>query len=140
MIAAAVAVVAAALIYVAAIEPAWRERARLLGDLPQLQEQAAQVDALRAEALTLGAGSNLAVIADRAAAEQSLTRAGLSGNVRGDTGQIDISVRGAAAQALFAWMDTFVRESGLRVVRVRVNRAPGSGMVDADVNFGARSS
>ena len=140
MILAAVSVIAAALLYVAAVEPAWRERARLRRDLPQLQEQAAQVDALRAEALALGAGGGATGVADRAAAEQSLARAGFSGTVRGDGARLEVSVRGAAAQAWFAWLDSYVRESRLRVVRVRVNRTAGSGMVDADAALATGSN
>ena len=139
MILAALTVVVAALLYVGAVEPAWRERTRLQRDLPRLQEQATQVDSLRAEALALG-GSGTTIAADRAAAEQSLTRAGLVGSVRGGGNQLDVSVRGAAAQAWFAWLDSYVRESRLRVVRVRVNRAAGAGMIDADAALAAGSS
>lgn len=138
MILAALTVVVAALLYVVAVEPAWRERGRLQRDLPRLQEQAAQVDSLRAEALALG-GSGVTIVADRAAAEQSLARAGLTGTVRGGGGQLDVSVRGAAAQAWFAWLDGYVRESHLRVVRVRVNRAAGSGTIDADATLASGS-
>ena len=139
MILAAVTVVVAALLYVGAVEPAWRERTRLQRDLPRLQEQATQIDSLRAEALALG-GSGTTIAADRAAAEQSLTRAGLAGSVRGGGSQLDVSVRGAAAQAWFAWLDSYVHESRLRVVRVRVNRAAGSGMIDADAALTSGSS
>ena len=134
-------VVAAAVVYIAAVEPAWRERARLLRDLPQLHEQAAQVDALRAEALALGAGNRVApVAADRVAVEQSLARAGLAGSVKGDGSALEVTVRGAAAQAWFAWLDGFVRESHLRVVRVRVTRTATSGLIDVDAGFAASAS
>lgn len=139
MVIAAIAVVAAALLYLVGIEPAWRERARLLRDLPQLQEQAALVEALRAEALAIGGGGTTRGV-DRAAVEQSLARAGLAASVKDAAGRLDISVRGAPAQAWFAWLEACLRESRLRVVQARVSRASASGLVDADVGLAASAT
>src|SRR5581483_5058575 len=45
--------VLAALLFLVAIEPAWRTRERLAGDLPRLRAEAAQMEALRLEARRL---------------------------------------------------------------------------------------
>ena len=50
---AATALVAATLLYLLGVEPAWRTRARLIAELPRLRAEAVQVDALAAEAKKL---------------------------------------------------------------------------------------
>ena len=72
----------------------------------------------------------------RVEAERSLQRAGLSATVR-DEGERGIGVKstGVQAQAWFAWMDQFTRETRSQVLRARVVRAVGTGMVDAEAQF-----
>lgn len=138
MVLAAAACVVAALVYAIGIEPAWRDRARLLRELPDLQSQAAQVDALRQHALALraqGAG------ADppgewKALAGQSLARANVAGRVEATpAGGIAVAAKDVAAQPWFAWVEGFARESRFRVVRLRVVRATALGRVDAEAVF-----
>ncbi|MFN0040911.1 MAG: type II secretion system protein GspM [Burkholderiales bacterium] len=136
LVAIALTVVGTVLFYAIAVEPAWRTRSRLARELPKLQEDVARMEALREEARALGnqgagrdAGESL-----RVGAERSLQRAGIAGTVRdeGDRG-ITVKSSGLQAQAWFAWLDQFSRESRTQVMRARVVRAAGVGLVDAEV-------
>ena len=134
----ALLVVATALVYSLAIAPAWTARTRLRQELPRLQEQAAQVEALSAEAQSLKQGG---IGFDdpqslRSGAEQSLARAGLSGGVSVEGARaLAVNVRSVPAGAWLAWLETFARESRLRVVRARIARTAAPGMVDAEARF-----
>lgn len=138
LVSAAAAVVAMVVFYAGAVEPAWRTRTRLVSELPQLREDLASMEALREEVRVLakqGAGRDTTTSL-RVGAERSLQRAGIAATVR-DEGERGITVKTSAlqAQAWFAWMDQFSRESRSRVIRARVVRAVGPGMVDAEAQF-----
>ena len=128
LVAIALTVVGTALFYAIAVEPAWRTRSRLARELPKLQEDLARMEALREEARALG---NQGAGRDAGVGEQ---RAGIAGTVRedGDRG-ITVKSSGLQAQAWFAWLDQFSRESRTQVMRARVVRAAGVGLVDAEV-------
>lgn len=138
MVVVAIAVAAVALLYAAAIEPAWRARARLARELPQLQEQLAELEALRGEARLLrqqGFGTDTGGSL-RASLERSLVRAGLAGKLRSDSERsVAVSVASVPAQAWFAWMEEFARESRVRIVHARVMRSGAPGMVEAEAGF-----
>jgi general secretion pathway protein M len=138
MVVAAIAMAVVALVYAAAIEPAWRTRARLARELPQLQEQLAEIQALRDEARLLrqqGFGSDTGGSL-RANLERSLVRAGLTGKLRADSERsVAVSAAGVPAQAWFAWMEEFARESRVRIVRARIIRSGAPGMVEAEAGF-----
>ena len=53
LVAGAAVLVLAALVYLLAVEPAWKTRARLAAELPRLRAQAAEVEALAQEARQL---------------------------------------------------------------------------------------
>jgi general secretion pathway protein M len=131
-------VVAVAVFYAFAVEPAWRTRERLSSELPKLREDLARMEALREEARVLAKqGSGRDTTASlRVGAERSLERAGLSATVR-DEGARGISVKstGVQAQAWFAWVDQFTRETRSQVLRARVVRAVGTGVVDVEAQF-----
>lgn len=147
LVAAAAGVIVAALLYAVAIEPAWRTRARLARELPQLQAQLAEMEALREEARLLkqqGFGTDSSGSL-RAGAQRSLARAGLAATLR-DEGErgLAVSAAGVSAQAWFAWLEEFTRESRVGVVRARVERGgtlatskAGAGMVRAEAGFEA---
>jgi general secretion pathway protein M len=138
MVVAAIAVTAVALLYAAAIEPAWHARARLARELPQLQEQLAELEALRDEARVLrqqGFGTDTRG-SFQANLERSLVRAGLAGKLRADSERsIAVSVGSVPAQAWFAWMEEFARESRVRIAHARIMRSGAPGTVEAEAGF-----
>jgi general secretion pathway protein M len=132
------ALVAVALLYVAAIEPAWVTRARLARELPQLHEQMAELEALRDEARLLkqqGFGTDTGGSL-RTSVERSLARAGLAAKLRADSERsIAVSAASVQAQTWFTWMEEFARGTRVRIARARVTRAGPPGMVEAEAGF-----
>jgi len=139
MVACAAALVAVALLYVVGIEPAWRARARLGREIPQLQEQLAELEALRDEARVLrqkGIGSAASGGSLQTSLERSLARAGVVAKLRADGERsVAVNVTSVPAQTWFAWLEEFCRESRVRVVRARVTRAGAAGAVDVEAGF-----
>jgi type II secretory pathway component PulM len=111
-----------------------------LRELPRLQAELADLEALREQARALeqqgfGAGTDGSL---QASAQRSLGRDGIAGEVRaeGERG-LAVSVAGVPAQAWFAWVESFARESRVRVVRMRVARAAVPGTLDAEASLEA---
>jgi general secretion pathway protein M len=85
MVACAAALAAVALLYMIGIEPAWRTRARLGHDIPRLQEQLAELEALQDEARLLrqkGVASTASGASLQASLERSLARAGVAAKLK----------------------------------------------------------
>jgi general secretion pathway protein M len=128
-----------AILYLVALEPAWKARARLATDLPRLRAQAAEVDALAQEAKRL---ASRGVAADssgaaRVALEQGLARANLNG-VRVavlDERRLTASASGVPVTQWLAWAEEAARESRLRIAAVRISRTPVRAVVDAEATF-----
>ncbi len=137
MVLSAVFVVGIGLLYTVGIEPAWDMRIRLARDLPRLQDEVVQLEALRAEVrgLEQRSGGVQTRASLRAAAEQSLRRANLVGEVA-DHGAnaVTVNTRNIAAAKWFDWLESFAREARIRVVTTRIERA-SPGRVDARVTF-----
>ena len=137
MVLSAVFVVGIGLLYTVGIEPAWDMRIRLARDLPRLQDEVVQLEALRAEVrgLEQRSGGVQTRASLRAAAEQSLRRANLIGEVV-DHGAnaVTVNTRNIAAAKWFNWLESFAREARIRVVTTRIERA-SQGRVDARVTF-----
>jgi general secretion pathway protein M len=138
LIAAGGGLLGAALVYVIAIEPAWKARARLFQELPRLQAQVVELESLREEARLLkqqGLGRDSAG-SIRAEAERSLARAGLPAAIDSDS-PTSVRVKAASVQAhaWFAWIEAFTRESRLRVTTASVARSTPAGMVRAEAVF-----
>lgn len=139
MTAAAGAFALLAILYLVALEPAWKARARLGTDLPRLREQAAEVDALAQEAKRLasrGVAADSAGAA-RVALEQGLARANLGG-VRVavlDERRLTVSATGVPVTQWLAWAEEAARESRLRIAVVRISRTPVRAVVDAEATF-----
>ncbi len=137
MVLGAVFVVAIGLLYAVGIEPAWQTRTRLAGELPRLQDEMVQLEALRAEAHVLEDRSVAVQTRKslRAAVEQSMRRANLVGEVV-DHGAnaILVSTRDVAATNWFNWLESFAREARIQVVATHVERA-SPGRVDASVTL-----
>jgi general secretion pathway protein M len=134
----AVALVVAAALYLVAIEPAWRARARLAGDLPRLRAQAAEVDALSQEAKKLGVRAAPAESPAQAraalaklAAQKNLASASVQ---EGEDQRLVVAVRNADATSTLALLRDASSELPLRISAARISRtAPG--VVDADVTM-----
>ncbi len=138
IVAVAAAMVIAALLYTVAIEPAWKMRARLVEQLPQLREQAARLEAMREEMRLLkerGSGAETGESL-RAAAERSSARVGLPVKVRPDNERmVTVTADSVGAHAWFTWLEGFARESRVRIVHARASRARTAGSVDAEAAF-----
>jgi general secretion pathway protein M len=138
----AVGVLLLGLLYVSAVEPAWKTRTRLVHELPRLQSELIQLKGLRAEAEQLAGrvGAVTSVDALRAAAEQSVLRANLVAGVTStEDGIVSVSATNVPAQAWLSWLEAFARESRAAVVTARVARNDGPGRVDAEVSFRAQA-
>jgi general secretion pathway protein M len=128
-----------AVLYLVALEPAWKARARLATDLPRLRTQAAEVDALAQEAKRLasrGVAADSAPAA-RVALEQGLARANLGG-VRVavlDERRLTVSASGVPVSQWLAWAEEAARESRLRIAAVRISRTAVRAVVDAEATF-----
>lgn len=137
MVLSAVFVVGIGLLYTVGIEPAWDMRIRLARDLPRLQDEVVQLEALRAEVrgLEQRSGGVQTRASLRAAAEQSLRRANLVGEVVDhEANAVTVNTRNIAAAKWFNWLESFAREARIRVVTTRIERA-SPGRVDARVTF-----
>jgi general secretion pathway protein M len=130
------ALVLAVLIFLIALEPAWRARARLSGELPRLRAEAAEVDALAQEAkrlrsrtLALESPEQVKAALTRLLAEKQLTGVAIRD---GEDRRVLLSGKRVEAAAWLAWMKDVSSELPLRVASARISRtAPG--VVDAEV-------
>jgi general secretion pathway protein M len=128
-----------ALLYLVAIEPAWKARERLAAELPRLRAQAAEVNSLAQEArgLTSRGVAVESAGAARVALEQSLARANLAG-VRVavlDERRLAVSARAVPVTPWLAWAEEAARESRLRIAAVRISRTSVRAVVDAEATF-----
>ena len=126
----------ALVIYVLALEPAWRARARLSGELPRLRAEAAEMDALAQEAkkqrtrtLAVESPEQVKAALTRLLAEKHIAGASIRD---GDDRRLLLSVKRAEAAAWLAWMKDVSSELPLRVATARITRA-GPGLIDAEV-------
>ena len=135
-VAAGAALVIAAVLYLLAIEPAWRTRARLALELPRLQAEAAEVRALALEAKRLRSRA-LAIESPeqtRAAVTRLLAEKKLDLTVREAEGRLVFSAKRADAAAWIGWLNEVSSALPLRVTSAQVSRA-GPGVVDAEVTL-----
>jgi general secretion pathway protein M len=137
------AVVALALAYLIAFEPAYAGRQRLAKELPALRAQLAQMEGLAAEARRLSGQASQAVDSPqqlKAQLEQSVEAAGLKGSlaqlsVSGDL--IDVRFKSVPLAAWLGWFDTALRETRLRAVDMAVDREAAPGVVSARLTLEA---
>jgi general secretion pathway protein M len=139
MTAAAGSFVLLALLYLIAIEPAWKARERLGAELPRLRAQAAEVNSLAQEARELtsrGAAVESAATA-KTALEQSLARANLGGArvAMLDERRVAVSAKAMPVTQWLAWAEEAARESRLRIAAVRISRTSVRAVVDAEATF-----
>jgi type II secretory pathway component PulM len=134
----AMSFVAIAALYLLALEPAWRTRARLTAELPRLRAQAAEMDALALEAKKLN--SRALVVDSPAQARAALVKLAAEKNMASATVQdadnqrLVMAVRKADATSTLALIKEASTELPLRISAARISRtAPG--IVDADVTL-----
>lgn len=139
MIAAAGSFALLALLFLIAIEPAWKARARLAAELPRLRAQAAEVDSLAQEAkrLTSRGVAMASAAAAGVALEQSLARANLVGLRVAvlDDRRIAVSAKAVPVTQWLAWTEQAARESRLSIAAVKISRTPIRAVVDAEATF-----
>jgi general secretion pathway protein M len=139
MTAAAASLVILALLYLVALEPAWKARQRLDTELPRLRAQAEEVNALAQEAkrLTSRGVAVESAGAAKAALEQALAQANLGGVSVAviDDRRIAVSAKAVPVTQWLAWAEESARESRLRIAAVRIVRSPIRAVVDAETTF-----
>lgn len=134
-------IVLCALLILVAIEPAWKTRARLRAELPDLREQAVELAALAQEAARLRehleTRPGTAELED--AIEQSLSRAGLEDVGIAAVGEAQWTVRAQAVPAgqWLRWLEQVARELRLRVGSARIARTGSVGLIDAEATLNA---
>lgn len=124
------------ILYLVALEPAWRARARLAVELPRLQAEAAEVEALaleakklRPRALGVESPAQMKSALERLLAEKQIA----GGSIReGEDRRLLLTLRRAEAGACIAWLKDASTELPLRVSAARISRA-GPGLVDAEI-------
>lgn len=134
----AATVVTVAALYLLAIEPAWRTRARLAADLPRLRAEVAEMEALgleakklRTRAVTAESPAQAKAALVKLAAEKNLPSASIQD---GTDQRIVVAVRKADANSTLALLKDASSELPLRISAARISRtAPG--VVDADVTL-----
>jgi general secretion pathway protein M len=134
---AASALVAAALLYLLGIEPAWRTRARLTAELPRLRADTVEMDALAAEAkkLKVRTRSAEAPAQTKAALTKLLAERNIAINtIREEDERLVVTARRADAAAWLGWLQEASSELPLRVSAARMSRV-AAGVVDAEVTL-----
>ena len=126
-----------AALYLVALEPAWRTRARLGAELPVLRAQAAEVEALRLEARRLKQHAvrfeNAGEL--RAAAAKLLAERNLGASLQaGDGERLVLAMRRVDAANCLAALKDVSSALPLRIVAARITRV-AAGMVDAEVTL-----
>ena len=139
MTAAAASLALLALVYLVALEPAWKARGRLGAELPRLRAQVAEIDALAQEAkrLTSRGVAVESAAAAKAAFDQTLTRANLGGvqvTVLDDR-RLTVTAKNVPVAQWLSWTEEAARELRLRVSAVRISRAAVRAVVDAETTF-----
>jgi general secretion pathway protein M len=126
-------------LYLVALEPAWKTRQRLGAELPRLRAQAEEINALAQEAkrLTSRGVAVESAGAAKVALEQALAQANLGG-VRVavlDDRRISVSAKGVPVTQWLAWAEEAARESRMQIAAVRIARTSIRAVVDAEATF-----
>jgi general secretion pathway protein M len=133
-------IAAGALVYALFIEPAWTGKARLERELPQLRQEAAELQAMAQEAAMLKGqvvppptpmtrDALAASLAARAITPASLTVAGESAKLQ---------VSNVSFANLYSWLDAQRREHRITVADGTVTALPALGQVDATLTLSQR--
>lgn len=139
-LAAGVLVVAAALVYLVLIEPAWQGTRKLERSLPTTRAQSAELAALLAQARELRDRPQSAQVAGgdvRAALEASLKRAGLKPTrlAVGAEGDLQLAFAKVDYAVWSRWLAEAEREFGLRVLAVNATAVQPAGAADIELTL-----
>ena len=131
------AIVLLALLYLVLIAPALDGRARLRQELPQLRLQAAEMQALSAQAATL-AGQAPTQVASMSSdsLNSSLAARGLTPQSLAVTGEYaKLRLSGVPFSSLIDWLAAQRRESRIAVQEANIVAQPAAGLVDATLTL-----
>lgn len=130
-------VVLLALLYLLLVDPAVEGRAQLRRSLPQLRQQAAELQAMAQEAGSLArAPTTQATPLTRESIDASLAGRGLKPQSLSVTGEfIKIQLNNVAFANLTAWLDEQRRANRVLVQDAVVTALPAAGQVDASLTL-----
>lgn len=137
MLAAGAAVIALALIHTLLVDPALTGRARLEKDLPELRQQAAQLQALAREAAAFSsrpvpAASTLT----RESIEAALARKGLKPqSVTLSGGMVQVKLAAASFAGTLGWLDEMQKTALMSVADANIVALPQPDLVDATLTL-----
>jgi general secretion pathway protein M len=131
------AVAAAALVYALFIGPALSGRAQLQKDLPQLRQQAAQLQAMALEAGELARQPAVQVSPmSKESLTASLTALSITPQSVGMTGEFArIQLAGVSFANLVGWLDAQRRENRISVQEAAITAQTPAGQVDANLTL-----
>lgn len=134
-----------AVVYMTLVEPAWTGIARLERGLPNLREQAAQLDALLDEVKELKARPQVAGVGPgeaRSALERSLAAAGIKATrlVPAADGDLQITFSDVPYATWAVWLSTAERELGARTTSViaKATATPGNADIEMALRLARR--
>jgi general secretion pathway protein M len=131
------AVLGVALFYAVLISPAMDGRSKLQKELPQLRQQAAELQAMALEASALkGQAAALPPPMSRETINSSLTARGLTAQSVSVTGEYArLQLNGVQFSALVAWLDAQRHEARITVQEATLTGQSTPGMVDATLTL-----
>ena len=127
------AVLALGLVYGVLLDPALSGRARLKKELPELNQQVAELQALAGEAAQLAAQAPpQAAPLNKDAVAAALQARGLTPHSLTVTGDyVKVEFKGVAFAALLTWLDAARREQRVAVQDAAISAQGAAGQVDA---------
>ena len=130
-------IVVLTLLYLVLLEPALTGREQLRRSLPEMRQQAAQLDALAAEAKAVAAQPAPAVVpVTREALAASMTASGLNPASLSVSGEYTkVQLNGVSFANLMAWLDAQRRDSRLLVQDAQFTAKDALGQVDATLTL-----
>ena len=126
-----------ALVYAVFFEPAWNGRIELQKSLPELRQQAAQLQALAREAGELSRQTPVQVAPmSRDSVDASLKARGLSAQSLSMTGEYArVQLNGAPFANVMLWLDGLRREGRIAVQEAKITAQSKAGLVDATLTL-----
>ncbi len=126
-----------ALVYAVCFEPAWTGRIELQKSLPELRQNAAQLQALAREAGDLARQTPVQVAPmNRASLEASLKARGLVPQSLSLTGEYArVQLNGVPFAGVMLWLDGLRREGRIAVQEAKITAQTKAGLVDASLSL-----
>ena len=137
MLSVCTAFVLAALVFMIAIDPALKGRARLQKELPNLRMQAAQFEALAKEAQALsGRAAPPSEAMTKEGVEKSLASRNMAPKSIGMVGdQLKVQLDGVAFSSLVSWLDEMQKTAHISVFDADIVSQPSVGVVNATLSL-----